>query len=290
MNAKTVFVIGAGAMGAGIAQVVATGGFKVYLNDVTMDRVARGQKQITNNINRNVTKGKMTPEEGTAILGRLTYTDSYDKVAEADVVIEAIFENLDAKKAIFQKIGPMAKEGALLATNTSSLSLTAIGSVVPHPERFIGIHFFNPAPVMKLVELVVGLKTSPETIADAMAFGKKLGKDPVVSKDSPGFLVNRCLVVMLNEAICLYSEGVGSAEDIDKGMMLGCNHPMGPLTLADMVGLDIVSAVMECFYTGFADSKYRPALLLRKMVDAGMLGIKTGQGFYKYDANGKKVK
>jgi 3-hydroxybutyryl-CoA dehydrogenase len=184
----------------------------------------------------------------------------------------------------------MVREGTLLATNTSSLSLTAIGSVVPASGALHRDSLLQPRPRHEARGARGRHEDLPETIADAMEFGKKLGKDPVVSKDSPGFLVNRCLVVMLNEAICLYSEGVGTAEDIDKGMVLGCNHPMGPLTLADMVGLDIVSAVMECFYQGFADSKYRPALLLRKMVDAGMLGVKTGQGFYKYDASGKKVK
>jgi 3-hydroxybutyryl-CoA dehydrogenase len=210
-------------------------------------------------------------------------------VPTADMVIEAIYENLEAKKEIFRTLAPLVREDTVLASNTSSLSLTAIASVIPHPERFIGLHFFYPVPVMKLLEIVVSLYTSPETVATGIELGKQMGKEAIVAKDSPGFIVNRALVIMLNEAIFLYEEGIGTAEDIDKGMMLGCNHPIGPLSLADMLGMDIVCAVMETFYKGFADSKYRPAPLLRKMVEAGLLGVKTRQGFYRYDENGKKI-
>lgn len=288
LNVKTIFVIGSGSMGAGIAQTAAAAGFKVYLNDLTQERVEAAHKKIDAILKKLEVKEKLT-EAADVISKRLTYTDSYDMVAEADMVIETIYENLEAKKEIFQKLAPLAREDAILASNTSSLSLTAIASVIPHPERFLGLHFFYPVPVMNLLEIVVSLKTSPETVSTGIELGKQLGKEVIVAKDSPGFIVNRALVMMLNEAIFLYEEGVGTAEDIDKGMMLGCNHPIGPLSLSDMLGLDIVFAVIDTFYKGFADSKYRPAPLLRKMVDAGLLGIKTGQGFYKYDESCKKI-
>ncbi|GHU85195.1 3-hydroxybutyryl-CoA dehydrogenase [Spirochaetia bacterium] len=234
-------------------------------------------------------KEKIAQAEKETILNRITVTESYEAVSEADLVIEAIYENLDAKKAIFREIEPKKKQGAILASNTSSLSLTAIASVLKEPERFIGLHFFYPAPVMALLEIVAGLKTSPQTLDAAREIGRALKKEVIVAKDSPGFIVNRMLVVMLNEAVCAYSEGVGSKEDIDRGLALGCNHPVGPLSLIDMLGLDIVCAVMEAFYRDFADSKYRPAPLLRKMAAAGMLGKKSGQGFYTYDAKGQKI-
>lgn len=288
LNINTVFVIGSGAMGAGIAQMAAVAGFRVFLSDLTQERVNKAQALINSNLDKMAAKGKLT-EEPDVIRKRLTYTDSYEMVTEADMVIEAIYENLEAKKEIFKSLAPLVRDDTVLASNTSSISLTALASVIPHPERFIGLHFFYPVPVMKLLEIVVSLHTSPETVAIGAEFGRQMGKETVVAKDSPGFIVNRALVVMLNEAIFLYEEGVGSAEDIDKALMLGCNHPIGPLSLADMLGLDIVCAVMETFYTGFADSKYRPSPLLRKMVVAGMLGTKTRQGFYKYDESGKKI-
>ncbi len=286
---KTIFVIGSGAMGAGIAQVAAVAGFQVYLKDITLERVHKAQEQIKVNLIKQEAKGKLT-EALAVIAERLNYTDSYDRVTEADLVIEAIYEDLEAKKEIFRAVAPLVREDAILASNTSSLSLTAIAEVIPHPERFIGLHFFYPVPVMKLLEIVVSFHTAPETVAIAIELGKQMGKEVIVAKDSPGFIVNRALIVMLNEAIFLYEEGVGTAEDIDKGMTMGCNHPIGPLSLADMLGLDIVCAVMETFHTSFADSKYRPAPLLRKMVEAGRLGIKTRQGFYRYDENGGKMR
>ncbi|MPM00143.1 3-hydroxybutyryl-CoA dehydrogenase [bioreactor metagenome] len=289
MKIETVFVIGAGAMGAGIAQAAAEAGCRVYLNDLTAERVLKGVSGIVKSLDRMVAKGKMTPELKDAVLSRISVSDSYEAVGQVDLVLEAIYENLDAKRGIFKEIGGLARPDAILASNTSSLSLTAIAAVVPQPERFIGLHFFNPVPVMRLLELVVGLQTSQETIAAGLAFGSLLNKETIVAKDSPGFIVNRALNMMLNEAVFLYQEGVGSAEDIDKGMMLGCNHPMGPLTLIDLVGVDIVCAVLEAFCRDFADSKYRPAPLLRQMVAANRLGIKTGRGFYAYDSSGKKL-
>lgn len=290
MDIKKIFVIGAGAMGAGIAQTAAVKGFHVILNDVTMYRVEKAKMGIEKQLIKNVEKGIITEDEKNAALERLILCDSYDKVAEADLVIEAIYENIDAKKKIFKEIDKLKKENAILASNTSSLSLTSISSVLEKPENFIGMHFFNPVPVMKLLEIVVGLSTSQETIATALKVGEMLGKETIIAKDSPGFIVNRALVVMLNEAICMYDEGVGTAEDIDKGMMLGCNHPMGPLELMDMIGIEIILAVMESFHRDFGDSKYRPSILLRKMVAAGRFGRKTGRGFYTYDKNGRKIK
>ncbi|GHU62473.1 3-hydroxybutyryl-CoA dehydrogenase [Clostridia bacterium] len=288
LSSKTIFVVGSGSMGAGIAQVAAVSGFQVCLNDLTQAQVEKAKDRIDKNLDKLAAKEKLT-EDPDVIRQRLSYTDSYEKAAEADIVIEAIYENLEAKKEIFRTLAPLVREDTILASNTSSLSLTALAAGIPHPERFIGLHFFYPVPVMKLLEIVVSLYTSPETIAFGKELGNLLGKEVVVAKDSPGFIVNRALVMMLNEAIFLYEEGVGTAEDIDKAMMLGCNHPIGPLSLADMLGLDIVGAVMETFYKGFADSKYRPAPLLRKMTEAGLLGVKTRRGFYQYDETGKKI-
>jgi 3-hydroxybutyryl-CoA dehydrogenase len=288
LNEKTIFVVGSGTMGTGIAQTAAMSGFRVYLNDISTERLKKAQEQIGANLRKLESKGRLAEDSG-AIGKRLTYTDVYDKAAEAEVVCEAIYEDLEAKKKIFRTLTPVVHENALLASNTSSLSLTAIASVLPNPERFIGLHFFYPVPAMKLLEVGVSLQTSAETLAQGVELGKQLGKETIVAKDSPGYIVDRAMVVMLNEAIFLYEEGVGTASDIDKGMMLGLNHPMGPLALADMCGLDIVYACIDSFYKGFADSKYRPAPLLRKMVEAGHLGAKTGRGFYKYDENGRKV-
>jgi 3-hydroxybutyryl-CoA dehydrogenase len=288
LDIKTIFVVGSGSMGTGIAQTAAMSGFQVCLNDLALDRLEKAREQIGSNLDRLAAKGKLT-EDAVAVGARLVYTDSYEMVAEADMVIEAIYENLEAKKEIFRTLAPLAKTDAILASNSSSLSLTAIASVVPHPENFIGLHFFYPVPVMKLLEIVKGFDTAAGTVAVCEEIGRRLGKETIVAKDSPGFIVDRALLMMLNEAIFLCEEGVGTAEDIDKGLMLGCNHPMGPLALADMSGLDVVLAVMESFYERFADSKYRPAPLLRKMVEAGRFGVKTGQGFYRYDERGKRI-
>lgn len=288
MNIKKIFVIGAGAMGAGIAQTAITKGFDVILNDVDMKFVERAKANMEKAFTKNVERGKMTEEDKVAALGRLTLTTEYEPAADVDLVIEAIFENYDAKQNIFKKLEGIVKPECILATNTSSLSVTTIGSVLQDPTRFIGLHFFNPVPVMKLLEIVVGLCTSDELIATAKEFGAAMGKSPVVAKDNPGFIVNRCLVPYVNEGINIYAEGVASVEDIDAGLRLGANHPMGPLELGDLIGLDIILAVMEAFYRDFGDPKYRPSSLLKKMVAAKQLGMKTGKGFYTYE-NGKKV-
>lgn len=289
MNIKKIFVIGAGAMGAGIAQTGITKGFDVVLNDVDMAFVERAKANMEKAFTKNVERGKMTEEEKAAALGRLTLTTDYALAADCDLVVEAIFENYDAKQNIFKKLEEIVREDCILATNTSSLSVTRIGSVLKDPSRFIGLHFFNPVPVMKLLEIVVGLRTADALIETAKEIGVALGKTPVVAKDNPGFIVNRCLVPYVNEGINILAEGVASVEDIDTGLKLGANHPMGPLELGDLIGLDIILAVMEAFYKDFGDSKYRPSSLLRKMVDSKQLGQKTGKGFYTYE-NGKKVK
>lgn len=289
MNVKKIFVIGAGAMGAGIAQTGITKGFDVVLNDVDMAFVERAKANMEKAFTKNVERGKMTEEDKAAALGRLTLTTDYALAADCDLVVEAIFENYDAKQNIFKKLEEIVREDCILATNTSSLSVTRIGSVLKDPSRFIGLHFFNPVPVMKLLEIVVGLRTADALVETAKEIGVALGKTPVVAKDNPGFIVNRCLVPYVNEGINILAEGVASVEDIDTGLKLGANHPMGPLELGDLIGLDIILAVMEAFYKDFGDSKYRPSSLLRKMVDSKQLGQKTGKGFYTYE-NGKKVK
>lgn len=289
MNIKKIFVVGSGTMGSGIAQVAITQGFDVILNDVNMDMLSKAKKNIEKAFSKNVERGKMTEEEKNAALDRLSLESSYDRVKEADLIIEAIYENIEAKQSVHKTISPLAKEDAIIATNSSSLSVTSIANVVSKPERFIGLHFFNPVPVMALLEIVVGLETSPEIVEISKEFASAMGKTPVVAKDSPGFIANRAGVVMLNEAIQMYSEGVASAEDVDTAMKLGFNHPMGPLALCDLIGNDIVLAVMEAFYKDFNDSKYRPAQLLKKMVAGKRLGIKTGKGFYNYDNKGKKI-
>ncbi|MDD2496004.1 MAG: 3-hydroxyacyl-CoA dehydrogenase NAD-binding domain-containing protein [Tissierellia bacterium] len=286
---KKIFVVGSGTMGSGIAQVAITQGFDVILNDVNMDMLSKAKKNIEKAFSKNVERGKMTEEEKNAALDRLSLESSYDRVKEADLIIEAIYENIEAKQSVHKTISPLAKEDAIIATNSSSLSVTSIANVVSKPERFIGLHFFNPVPVMALLEIVVGLETSPEIVEISKEFASAMGKTPVVAKDSPGFIANRAGVVMLNEAIQMYSEGVASAEDVDTAMKLGFNHPMGPLALCDLIGNDIVLAVMEAFYKDFNDSKYRPAQLLKKMVAGKRLGIKTGKGFYNYDNKGKKI-
>ena len=280
---ERVGVIGAGTMGNGIAQACAVAGIDVVMIDVAQDAVDRGRASIEASLGRLQKKDKITAEAAKAATARVHGSTDYAQLEDAALIIEAATENLELKLRILRQIDGIAAAGALLASNTSSISITALAAVVRSPERFLGMHFFNPVPMMALVELIRGLQTSEATVASARAFAERLGKTPVVVKNSPGFVVNRILCPMINEAIFALQEGLASAEDIDNGMRLGCNHPIGPLALADMIGLDVMLAVMNVFYADFNDPKYRPAPLLKEMVAAGYLGRKARRGFYRYD-------
>ncbi|MFO1191572.1 MAG: 3-hydroxybutyryl-CoA dehydrogenase [Rhodoferax sp.] len=282
MSITRIGVIGAGTMGNGIAQVCAVGGLQVTMVDINDAAVQRGLKTIGDSLERLVRKDKMTAEAKAAVLARIQGVTSQDALAGCDLVIEAATENLELKLRILRQIEAIVGPQTLIATNTSSISITQLAAVLDKPGRFIGMHFFNPVPVMGLLELIRGLQTDDTTHATALEFAKVVGKSPVTARNSPGFVVNRILVPMINEAIFVLQEGLASAEDIDTGMRLGCNHPIGPLALSDLIGLDTLLAVMQVFYDGFNDPKYRPAPLLREMVAAGRLGRKTGRGFYSY--------
>ena len=282
MSIQKAGVIGAGLMGSGIAQACAASGIDVTMVDVNDAAIQRGMDTVSRSLERLVKSEKLKPADKDAALARIKGTVRYDDLKGLPLVVEAATENVELKLRILRQVDSLIDAGAVIATNTSSISITQLATVVSHPERFIGIHFFNPVPVMALVELIRGLQTADESHAVAEAFVKALGKTPITVKNSPGFVVNRILCPMLNEAIQVLQEGLASAEDIDAGMRLGCNHPIGPLALADLVGLDTLLAVMNVFYEGFNDPKYRPALLLREMVEAGYLGRKSGRGFYRY--------
>jgi 3-hydroxybutyryl-CoA dehydrogenase len=282
MQIKTVGVIGAGQMGNGIAHVCACAGLDVRLNDINEERIKAGLATINGNMARQVTKGTITEADRQAALKRIKPASSYDAFADCDIVIEAASENEDIKRKIFAALCPRLKPDAILATNTSSISITRLASSTDRPERFIGIHFMNPVPVMQLVELIRGIATEDPTFEAAKAFIYRLGKTVTVAEDFPAFIVNRILLPMINEAIYTLYEGVGSVEAIDTAMRLGANHPMGPLQLADFIGLDICLSVMQVLHEGLADSKYRPCPLLVKYVEAGWLGRKTKRGFYDY--------
>jgi len=283
MSIRNVGVIGAGTMGNGIAQVSAVAGMNVVMVDITDTAVNRGVATITQSLDRLIKKEKLTVSEKEAVLDRIKGTTKYSDLAGCDLVIEAATENQELKLTILRQIDQIVGPDTIVATNTSSISITKLASVISNPQRFIGTHFFNPVPVMGLIELISGLETTAATF-DAMAeFAKALGKTPIKAKNRPGFIVNRVLCPMINEAVFALQEGLGTPEDIDAGMMLGCNHPIGPLALADLIGLDTLLSVMDVFYKGFNDSKYRPAPLLQEMVDAGFLGRKSGRGFYHYN-------
>lgn len=279
---RTVAVIGAGQMGSGIAQVVAAGGYEVKLYDIASDRVTLALGEIAASLARRASRGLSTETEAQAALQRITAVATLAEAARADLVIEAASEEEAVKKGVFTELTPLLGPDTLLASNTSSISITRLASVTDRPERFIGLHFMKPAPTMKLVELVRGIATSASTFETAVAFAESLGKITTESEDFPAFIVNRILVPMMNEAVYVLYEGVGDVASIDKALKLGANHPMGPLELADFMGLDVALAIMNVLYEGLADSKYRPCPLLVKYVEAGWLGKKSGRGFYDY--------
>ncbi|MCC7384119.1 MAG: 3-hydroxybutyryl-CoA dehydrogenase [Deltaproteobacteria bacterium] len=280
---KVLGVVGAGQMGGGIAQVAAQSGVKVLLRDVNVELVDRALQSIGRGLDKLVEKGKLSADDRAAAIGRIRGTAQAGDFAECDLLIEAATEHEEVKKKILIELDGIAKEGAILATNTSSISITRLAAVTKRPERFIGMHFMNPVPAMRLVEIIPGLKTSELTIQETRTLAERLGKTTVRSDDQPGFIVNRILIPMINEAVVGLMEGLGTPEDIDTAMKLGTNQPMGPLELADFIGLDTCLSIMEVLHGQLGDDKYRPAPLLRRYVAAGWLGKKTGRGFYRYD-------
>lgn len=279
---KKIGVAGSGLMGNGIAQIAATAGYPVVMCDISMDAVNRGYQAIEKRVAKDVEKGKRSAEDGKALMGRISVTDKYEDFADADLVFEVIFEKMEVKRDFYSKLDAICKPSCIFASNTSGLSITEMAAITKRAGQFIGMHFFNPVPVMKLLEVIRGYETTDETLAIALELGKKLGKETIIVNEAPLFAVNRILVPMLNEAIYVLHEGTATAEDIDKGMMLGANHPIGPLALADLIGLDTLHMIMQNLLQETGDSKYRECPLLAKLVRAGHYGRKSGRGFYSY--------
>ncbi len=284
---RTVCVVGAGIMGSGISQVFAEAGYEVVIVDISENFLQTSLNSIKENLERSASKGKISEEDVNTIMGRIKTTlDIKEAGSKADFVVEAISEEMEMKKDIFKRLETACKSQTILVSNTSTLSITMIASAMKRPDRVAGMHFFNPAPIMKLVEVIAGEKTSLETLAAVKAIAEKVGKTPVMVRESPGFVVNRLLIPMLNDACCLLMEKIASPEDIDTAMKLGCNHPMGPFELMDLIGIDIVLGIIENLYRETGDPRFQPSPLLRRMVSAGQLGRKTGRGFYTYYREG----